>query len=263
MIFFRILEAPGLLIRFKERVVDEINYFIEDTVSERRRKRVDETVQSILSDFESKYEPETTFESIEDEDVIRAIRLIRNDKPGLSPMIKRLKTEEIKIHLKKLRDQLSEEGDNFIPKSRSYGFLRAYEHNPDLQIKQEAKHLHQRINHIILIDVARKYDRNTKLCVITQCEKEALQSLRPTKEHDDNINKVQLSLYWQMQEDDVDKTIAQFQTNRRKYAIPMGKYKWLKYLRIGQVPASIKEKAKRHIENMEKMFGKGRCPEPK
>lgn len=263
MIFFRILEAPGLLIRFKERVVDEINYFIEDTVSERRRKRVDETVQSILSDFESKYEPDTTFESIEDEDVIRAIRLIRNDKPGLSPMIKRLKTEEIKIHLKKLRDQLSEEGDNFIPKSRSYGFLRVYEHNPDLQIKQEAKHLQQRINHIILIDVARKYDRNTKLYVITQCEKEALQSLRPTKEHDDNINKVQLSLYWQMQEDDVDKTVAQFQANRRNYAIPMGKYKWLKYLRIGQVPARIKEKAKRHIENLDEMFGKGRCPQPK
>ena len=125
MIFFRILEDIGLLNRFKERVVDEVIFFIDDTVSERRRKRVDETVQSILSDFESKYEPDTTFESIEDEDVIKAIKIIRTDKPGLSPMIKRLKTEEIKISLKKLGDQLSEEGDNFIPQSRSYGFLRA------------------------------------------------------------------------------------------------------------------------------------------
>lgn len=263
MIFFRILEDIGLLTRFKERVVDEIIFFIDDTVSERRRKRVDETVQSILSDFESKYEPDTTFESIEDEDVIKAIKITRSDKPGLSPMIKRLKTEEIKISLNKLGDQLSEEGDNFIPQSRSYGFLRAYEHNPDFQIKKDAKDLRQRINRILLKDVARKYDKNTKLYVIKQCEKEALQSLRPTKEHDNNINQVQLSLYWQMQEDDVDKTIAQFQTNRRNYAIPMGKYKWLKYLRIGQVPARIKEKAKRHIENLDEMFGKGRCPQPK
>jgi hypothetical protein len=65
LIFFRILEDIGLLNRFKERVVDEVIFFIDDTVSERRRKRVDETVQSILSDFESKYEPDTTFESIE------------------------------------------------------------------------------------------------------------------------------------------------------------------------------------------------------
>jgi hypothetical protein len=94
-------------VKVQERVADEVIFFIDDTVSERRRKQVDETVQGILSDFESKYEPDTTFESIGDEDVIKAIKITRTDKPGLSPMIKRLKTEEIKISLNKLSVQLS------------------------------------------------------------------------------------------------------------------------------------------------------------
>jgi hypothetical protein len=48
-------------------------------------------------------------------------------KRKLHPLVRRLKTESIKAHLLDLSCQLSDDENDFIPKYRSYAFLREYE----------------------------------------------------------------------------------------------------------------------------------------
>ncbi|CAG2233182.1 EGL [Mytilus edulis] len=48
----RILEERNLIPEFKTRVEDEINYYIDEATSQRKKTRVDEIVESILTDME-------------------------------------------------------------------------------------------------------------------------------------------------------------------------------------------------------------------
>lgn len=49
---YRILEERNLIPEFKTRVEDEINYYIDEATSQRKRTRVDGIVESILKDME-------------------------------------------------------------------------------------------------------------------------------------------------------------------------------------------------------------------
>ncbi|XP_063418041.1 uncharacterized protein LOC134700595 [Mytilus trossulus] len=250
---YRILEERNLIPEFKTRVEDEINYFIDEATSQRKKTRVDEIVESILKDMETKYVKDTRFQDITDEDEINAMHHLRYDLEVMSPFITKLKTEEIKARLKELSDQLSTEGNNFIPKAKSYGFLRAYQYISEREIQTEAKRLQQALDTIFLADMKNKYSSTTKIGVISPYEKDALRSIRPRGQRDSNINPVLLSLYWQKIEKDIDFEIEQLQITGRNYNMPQGKYKWLQYNCTDNVPGGIKRKAKRHLDNYDKM----------
>ncbi|CAC5391152.1 EXD1 [Mytilus coruscus] len=250
----RILEERNLLPEYKTRVEDEINFHIDEAVSHRKRTRVDGIVESILKDIEKKYGKDTRFQDITDEDEINAMHHARYEPEVMSPFIKKLKTEEIKARLKELSDQLSTEGNNFIPKAKSYGFLRAYQYISERDIQAEAKRLQQALDTLFLADMKNKYSLTTNINVIAPYEKDALRSIRPRSQHDSTINPILLSLYWQKQEKDIDFEIEQLQITGRSYDIPQGKYKWLKYNCSDNVPDRIKRKAKRHLDNYDKTF---------
>ncbi|XP_052081828.1 ribonuclease D-like isoform X1 [Mytilus californianus] len=254
----RTLEENKLLTKYQERVEDEINYYIDETAPQRRRTRVDGIVESIISDIERKYGKDTKFQDITDEDEINALHNVRYDAEVMSPFIKQLKTEMIKAQLKELGDQLSTEGNTFIPKARSYGFLKAYQNIPDKDIQEEAKRLQKALDTIILSDMANKYSLNTKVNVVKKCEKDALQSIRPRHKDDNNFNPILLSLYWQKQEIDLDFEIEQLEITGRSYRITQGKYKWIKFNCSANVPNGIKIKAKRQLVKLDKTFGKGK-----
>ncbi|CAC5368061.1 EXD1 [Mytilus coruscus] len=254
----RILEENKLLPEYKTRVEDEINYHIDETASQRKRTRVDGIVECILKDIGKKYKKDTKFLDITDEDDIYAIHHVRYDAEVVSPFIKQLKIESIKARLKELSDQLSTEGNSFIPKARSYGFLRAYQYLPDRDIQAEAKRLQKVLDTLLIAGMVHKYSLTTKINVIAPYEKDALQSIRPRSQHDSTINPVLLSLYWQKQEKDIDFEIERLQITGRGYNIPQGKYKWLKYKCSHNVPDEIQMKAQRHIANLDKTFGKGK-----
>ncbi|CAG2215983.1 EGL [Mytilus edulis] len=254
----RILEENNLLSRYQERVDDEINYYIDETAPQRRRTRIDGIVKSIISDMERKYGRDKKFQDITDQNEINALKQLRYDEEVMSPFIKQVKTEAIKAQLKELSDQLSSEGNNFIPNSRSYGYLRAYQYIPDKDIQEEAKRLQKTLDTIILSDMATKYSLRTKFNVVKQCERDALQSIRPRNKDDNSINPILLSLYWQKQEKDLDFEIEQLEITGRSYSISQGKYKWIKFSCSGNVPNAIKTKAKRQLVKLDKTFGKGK-----
>jgi hypothetical protein len=68
--------------------------------------------------------------------------------PGRKEKLVRLKTESIKAHLLDLSCQLSDDENDFIPKYRSYAFLREYEYHCDDEVKHDAKRILKRINDI-------------------------------------------------------------------------------------------------------------------
>lgn len=258
MHYFRILNEKALLTEYEKRVQDEVNYHIDDAASQRKRIRVDGIVQSVLKDIEDKYGNDTRFQDLTDDDEIKAIQNCRYDQEIMSPFINQLKIESIKARLQELSDQLSTEGNNFLPKGQSYGYLRAYQYLPDKDIHEEAKRLQNALETIFLADMVNKYSPSTNINVITQYEKDALRNIRPRNKNDNRIDPVHLSLYWQMHEKDLDFEIERLQISGRRYNIPQGKYKWLKYNCSDNVPDEIKRKAKRHIVNLDKTFGKGK-----
>ncbi|XP_052081834.1 uncharacterized protein LOC127719646 isoform X4 [Mytilus californianus] len=244
----RILEVNKLLPEFKTRVEDEINYHIDEAASQRKRTRIEGIVESILKDIEKKYDKNTKFQDISNEDETNAMHHARYDPEVMSPFIKKLKTEEIKARLKELSDQLSTEGNSFIPKAKSYGFLRAYQYIQDREIQAEAKRLQIALDTLFLADMKNKYSLTTNINVIAPYEKDALRSIRTRSQHDSTINPILLSLYWQKQEKDIDVEIEQLQITGRRYDIPDGKLKWLKYNCSDNVPDRIKRKAKGHLD---------------
>lgn len=255
---FRILEENNLLTKYQERVDNEINYYIDETARQRRRTRVDGIVKAIISDIERKYGGDTKFQDITDQDEINALKQLRFEAEVMSSLIKQLKTEAIKAQLKELSDQLFTEGNNFIPNSRSYGYLRAYQNIPDKDIQEEAKRLQKALNSIILSDMANKYSLKTKFNVVKQCERDALQSIRPRNKDDNKFNPILLSLYWQKQEKDLDFEIEQLEIKGRRYSIKEGKYKWIKFNCSGNVPNGLKIKAKRLLVQLDTTFGNGK-----
>jgi hypothetical protein len=57
--------------------------------------------------------------------------------------------------------QLSDDENDFIPKYRSYAFLREYEYHCDDEVKHDAKRILKRINDIILENMIQKYKPGT------------------------------------------------------------------------------------------------------
>ncbi|CAC5391158.1 EXD1 [Mytilus coruscus] len=254
----RILEKKKLLTEYEERVQDEINYYIDEAASQRKQTRINGIVESVLQDIEKKYGKDTTFHDITNEDEIKAIQKARYDNELMTPFIKQLKVGSIKARLKEISDQLSTEGNNFIPKGQSYGYLRAYQYISDRDIQTEAKRLQKALDTIFLADMINKYNETTNINVIVPYEKDALKSIRPKSKHDTKINPVHLSLYWQMLEKEIDSEMEQLEIEGMRYNISPGKYKWLKNNCSDNVPDGIQMKAKRHILNLDKMFGKGK-----
>lgn len=214
-------------------------------------------MEYILKDIGNKYNSDTKFLDITDEDDIYAIHHVRYEAEGVSQFIQKLKIESITARLKELSDQLSTEGTDFIPKARSYKFLRAYQYLPDRDVQAKAKRLQRALDKQFLESMGTKYRLATKLNVIAPYEKDALQSIRPRNQHDSTINPILLSLYWQKQEKDIDYEIEKLQTTEKSYNIPQGKYEWLKYNCNANVPYEIQMKAKTYIDILDKTFGKG------
>lgn len=96
---------------FEKRVVNEINFHIDKTISQRRRTRVDGKRESILSDIDRKYGKDMKFQDIKDEDEINALHYVRYGPEMKSPLTKLLKTEEIKARFKEINDQHLMEGN--------------------------------------------------------------------------------------------------------------------------------------------------------
>lgn len=254
------MELNSLLPKFDERVTEEVNYAIDKKMSKQRFKRQQNVIKSITDQLQHKYPSSIKYEDITDEDDIAAIRRLKLKTRKVHPLVKRLKTESIKAQLLDLSCQLSDDENDFIPKYRSYAFLREYEYHSDDEIKHDAKRILKRIQDIILENMIQKYKRGTCTNMLALNEKEALNTLRPKGVRDRNIHPILLSLYWQMQEENLDSTIDSFDEKREDYVIPEGFYKWIKFCCVGKVPEQIKAKARKLVRNFDRTFGKGIVP---
>lgn len=254
------MELNSLLPKFDERVTEEVNYAIDKKMSKQRFKRQQKVIKSITDQLQHKYPSSIKYEDITDEDDIAAIRRLKLKTRKVHPLVKRLKTESIKAQLLDLSCQLSDDENDFIPKYRSYAFLREYEYHSDDEIKHDAKRILRRIHDIILENMIQKYKRGTCTNMLALNEKEALNTLRPKGVRDRNIHPILLSLYWQMQEENLDSTIDSFDEKREDYVIPEGFYKWIKFCCVGKVPEQIKAKARKLVQNFDRTFGKGIVP---
>lgn len=254
------MELNSLLPKFDERVTEEVNYAIDKKMSKQRFKRQQKVIKSITDQLQHKYPSSIKYEDITDEDDIAAIRRLKLKTRKVHPLVKRLKTESIKAQLLDLSCQLSDDENDFIPKYRSYAFLREYEYHSDDEIKHDAKRILKRIHDIILENMIQKYKRGTCTNMLALNEKEALNTLRPKGVRDRNIHPILLSLYWQMQEENLDSTIDSFDEKREDYVIPEGFYKWIKFCCVGKVPEQIKAKARKLVRNFDRTFGKGIVP---
>ena len=254
------MELCNILPKFDERVTEEVNLAIDKKMSRQRFKRQQKVVKSITDQLQHKYPSSIKYEDIADEDDIAAIRRLKWKTRKLHPLVKRLQTESIKAHLLDLSCQLSDDENDFIPKYRSYAFLREYEYHCDDEVKHDAKRILKRINDIILENMIQKYKPGTCTNMLALNEKEALNILRPKGVQDRNIHPILLYLYWQMKEENLDSTIDSFDEKREDYVIPEGFYKWIKYCCVGKVPEQIKGKARRLVRNFDRTFGRGIVP---
>ena len=254
------MELHNLFPKFDERVTEEVNCTIDKRMPRQRSERQQKVAKSITDQLQHKYPSSIEYEDITDEDDIAAIRRLKMKTKKLHPLVKRLKKESFKAHLLDLSCQLSDDENEFIPKYRSYAFLREYEYHSDDEIKHDAKRILKRINDIILENMIQKYKRGTCTNMLALNEKEALNILRPKGVRDRNIHPILLCLYWQMKEENLDSTIDRFIETREDYVIPESFYKWIKYCCAGKVPEQIKAKARRLVRNFDRTFGKGIVP---
>ena len=241
-------------------MVEEVDYVINVEMPKQRRARQDKVMKEVLSSIPDKYHSTVKFKDITDLDDIRALNMVHYDTKDLHPLISRLKTEAMKFQLHELDEQLADEGSNFIPNSRSYGFLRSYQNHPDTEITRSARRILNSINAIVLDDMTRKYDFKTTAGMLDHYEKDALKTLRPKGEHDPEIHPVHLYLYWLIKENDLDSTIERFQADKKNYAVTEGFQKWLKFCSSGNVPKRMKDKAKNHLKKFGPNVWQRRCP---
>ena len=239
---------------------EQILYNRDKKTSSQYHKRQTNTVKSILEEIPRKYISSIKFQDITDEDDIKAIQKVKIGQRNLPPMVKRLKTEAIKFQLQDLDDQLSKKDEIFTPKVKSYAFLRTYGYHSDEEIQNASKRILESINAEILDNIVRKYNVWTTLNMLALNEKEALNTLRPKRERDKNIDPFLLHLYWQIKDDQLNSTIDIFREKRSEYSIPEAFYKWLKFCCHGGVPERMKSKARWLIRNLDRTFGKGVVP---
>lgn len=254
------LAKHDLFGKFTERVNEEVNYAIDKRMSRQHHKRQAKIVREIVELLPGKYHCNVKFLDITDEDDISAIQKLKLNTPNLLPMISRLKTEAIKQQLTDLDSQLTTEKSNFMPKCRSYSFLRTYQNHSDDNIKQDSQRILRSINNIILEDIVLKYETGTDFEDLALNEKEALNTLRPKTVHDKNIHPKLLDVYWKMKEANLDATISVFREKREDYTIPENFYKWIKYCCRGRVPENMKLKARQLVRNLDRTFGRGVVP---
>lgn len=255
-----LIETRGLSRKYQDRVHGEINYSIDDRCRKEREKRLDATVKEVLENFPAKYSNVTRFSDITDDDDLHALSILRYGSDDEHPLVTRLKTESIKAQLEELDDQLREEGNRFLPKSKSYGFLKSYMYHPDDGIKKDARRIIKSIEEKVLEIMTQKFNLSTKFEHLSPYEKDALKQLKPRGENDPKVHPTHLYLYWLVKEYDLDSTMKRLDVEGRSYEITEGFYKWLRFCYSGPVPSRIKQKAKAHLKKMDKEFGRGNIP---
>lgn len=262
MLYYRYIENHGLSARYRERVNEEVNCDLDENVKNKKQKRIDGAVNAVIDTFPIKYNATTTLKDITDEDDRHALEIIKHGQIGRDPLVEKLKTEFIKLKLQELDDQLREEGDRFVSKTKSYANLRSLKYHSDESVKRFAARVLKSIEENVLRIILYKHNTTSKLEHLSPYERDALKTLRPKSERDPDIHPVHLYLYWLVQEHDLDSTIARFEDEPRNYRVTEGFYKWIKFCTKGPVPERMKAKAKAHLQRMDAVFGKGKIPTP-
>lgn len=256
------IEENGLWAKYLEYVEEEVKYDIDESLRKKRLDRLNNNIQKIVSTFPKKFTLGSTLDDIEDEDDLQAIKRLRwEDAETLHPVIKSMKTHTLNDKLNELSDQLDTEGSDFMIRWNPDRFLRPLERHPDPAIQARSRDVRQRINDIMIRDVARKYHRGTSLNDINPAERDALKSLRPKGQNDARYHPTVLKLYWDIQEEIVDDISRRLSEQQRDYKIPEGLYKKMKFFISNKdVPINIKQKAKQHLQRLDTLFGRGRVP---
>lgn len=94
-LFLRYLEDNNLLRKFEERVQEEIFYFIDPSLKQKRKDRVDSIAREIIRDIKVKCSSNNRLTDFkEDGDEFRALQRIHfKDAAHESELVGRLKTE--------------------------------------------------------------------------------------------------------------------------------------------------------------------------
>lgn len=258
----KFIEENDLWAKYMERIEEEVNYDIDESLRKKRLDRLQKNIRKIVDTLPQKYTLSTTMNDIEDDDDLQAIKRLRwEDASNLHPVIMHLKTHTVNAQLNELSEQLDTEGSDFMIRWNPDGFLRSLERHPDTSIQNRSREVRQRINDIMIGDIARKYDRGTSLNEINPAEKDALKSLRPRGQNDTRYNPVVLKLYWDVQEEIVDDIARRLSEQRGDYRITKGMYKRMQFFISNMdVPIKVKVKAKELIQNLDRLFGRGKIP---
>lgn len=255
----RYLEDNNLLRKFEERVQEEIFYFIDPSLKQKRKDRVDSIAREIIRDIKVKCSSNTRLTDFkEDGDEFRALQRIHfKDAAHESELVGRLKTELIRKELSELSEQLDQNNESSFLNWRSKARLFDYERHDDSQIRDTAKRVIKRMNDIALKTICTKYNMETKLNFLRPIEKETLRSLRPDGTDDPNIPRVALRLYWLLMDEDLQNKIDEFNRNPRGFKMAEGYYRKMKFYiaRRTRVPDNLKQKAQRFKNDLDRTFG--------
>ncbi|XP_061170113.1 piRNA biogenesis protein EXD1-like [Saccostrea echinata] len=259
------IEKKKLQTCFQERVLEAINISLDPEAKSKRLERVQNNITQIIDSIDKDWEVSTKLEDLpEDGNEIRALKRIDLKKARKkSKFIDRLKTESIQIELKELRDELDSTGSDYIVKRYTLSFLSQIENHRKKAISKEARHIKERIHHIILDDIETKYQTETNLNHITRTEKEVLRTLTPKSTYDDNFPRNVLRLYWILMEEDLDRKCDAFEENRKDFKMKKGYYQKMKFFvaKGTDVPGDLKQKARRFKRGLDAQFGRDKVPE--
>lgn len=136
----------------------------------------------------------------------------------------------------------------------SYLFISICHSGNSTPLKNLAKETEQRLDKIVVKDIARKYNKETPITHLAEFEKWSLRrSLFPKGENDPTLDPVVLRLYWLQQEEELDNTEKQFLENPSTFKInPLYVKKIRYFFSNSDIPTQLKTKARKFLESLQR-----------
>ncbi|KAL3859215.1 hypothetical protein ACJMK2_009444 [Sinanodonta woodiana] len=246
----RYLEENGQIDKYAELVQEEIEFYIDPAIKEKRKLRHDLASEAILKDMSVKYRPSTQYSAITDEDEIKALKDINvRDIPNQPSVIQNLKHGHIRALLSELENDLKTP-NTFIPSRNLDQELHEIENYGQEEIRAYASKLRKQVSEVVTKDIQRKYTSNTPVESISETDIKVLRYIRPiSNDGPVYFHPTVLALKWKIDEYDIDVALEKLRADP-EYNVPfVPKLNFFSF--NSNIPQSVKRKAQQLLKMVE------------
>ncbi|KAL3859216.1 hypothetical protein ACJMK2_009445 [Sinanodonta woodiana] len=244
------LEENGQIDKYAELVQEEIEFYIDPAMKERRKLRNGKASEAVLKDMSAKYRPSTQYSAITDEDEIKALKDINvRDIPNQPSLIQNLKHGHIRAFLSELENDLKTP-ETFISSRNLDQELHDIEQYGQDEIREYASKLRKQVCEVVTKDIQRKYTSNTPVESISETDIRVLRYIRLIS-GDELIyfHPTVIDLKWKIEEYDMDAAMEKLRADPEYNVSFVPKLKFLSF--NTKVPSSVKRKAQQLLEKVE------------